>query len=125
MYDNYNYPMGADTPSAPWNEVDVPEIEVDVEATVLMKATVKVYTDNYSTDCDGDIELHDRYADIERLVKEQHKSIPQLLAEFAKYIRGEMAGDVSARRRQDLEAMLADCEAWSQQDIEIEDYSKS
>ena len=117
--------MGADTPSAPWNEVEVPEIEVDAEVTVLMKATVKVYTDNYSMDCDGDVDLHDNYTDIERLVKEQHEFIPQLLAELAKYIRGEMTGNVSARRRQDLEEMLADCEAWSQQDIEIEDYSKS
>lgn len=125
MYDNYNYPPGADTPDAPWNEVEVPEIEVDAEVTVLMKATVRVFTDNYSMDCDGNVDLHDGYTDIERLVKEQHKSIPELLAELGKYICGEMAGDISARRRQDLESMLADCEAWSQEDLEIEDYNKS
>lgn len=29
MYDNYNYPAGADTPNAPWNQVELDDIYGD------------------------------------------------------------------------------------------------
>jgi len=29
MYDNYNYPAGADTPDAPWNQVELKDIYGD------------------------------------------------------------------------------------------------
>ena len=48
MYDNYNFPAGADTPDAPWNqsEPDDKDFLVDVEY-VLQKKNVKVTTKDY------------------------------------------------------------------------------
>jgi len=124
MYDNYNYPPGADTPDAPWNEKENPEIEVVAEVTVLLKKSdVKISTSNYNFDEDGEIELNDCYCDIEEYYEKQCNPIPKMLGELTKYINGELAGgDISASRRQELEAMLQDCVGWETVDIEIEDY---
>lgn len=127
MYDNYNYPPGADTPDAPWNQVENEPIDVDVVAEVTLVHNTKVSTTNYNayTDEEGyhDEELYDGYQDIEKYYKEQHKSIPDLLDELAKYIKGELAGgNLSHRRRQELELMLEDCEDWEIDNIEIEDF---
>lgn len=47
MYDNYNYPAGADTPDAPWNQVDVPEKDFDVTCSQSLSRTAVVTTNNY------------------------------------------------------------------------------
>lgn len=127
MYDNYNYPPGADTPDAPWNQRDQEPIEVEADITVSLTNRVIVETTNYTEYCDedcGDIELHDGYKDIESHFTEQHKSIPDLLAELAKYINGELAGgNISSSRMQELKAMLDDCQGWQVDNIEIKDYN--
>lgn len=124
MYDNYNYPPGADTPDAPWNEREIPEIEVTAEITVLLKKSdIKVLTSNYYIEEDGKTELNDCFYNIAEYYGKQHNSIPKLLGELAKYIKGELAGgDVSASRRQELEAMLEDCEGWEITDTDVEEY---
>lgn len=47
MYDNYNYPVGADTPDAPWNQVDPPEKEIEVTVSVTLSKTIKVKVSDY------------------------------------------------------------------------------
>lgn len=122
MYDNYNYPPGADTPDAPWNEKEVPEIEVSLDLTVLLRKTSTVCTDNYNMDGDY-IELHDGHIGLEQLYNGQHNSIPMLLQELAKYINVELAGgDISRQRKEKLEAMLEDCVGWETVDMEVEDH---
>ncbi len=53
MYDNYNYPMGADTPDAPWNEVDVPEKDFEVTCSQSLSRTATVTTNNYIPGASG------------------------------------------------------------------------
>ena len=45
--DNYNYPMGADTKGAPWNQVDNPEREIEVTVSVTLSKTVKIKVSDY------------------------------------------------------------------------------
>lgn len=45
--DNYNYPMGADTADAPWNQVDPEPIEIEVTISITLSKTVKIYVDDY------------------------------------------------------------------------------
>lgn len=47
MYDNYNYPVGVDTPDAPWNQVDPPEKEIEVTVSVTLSKTIKVKVSDY------------------------------------------------------------------------------
>ena len=47
MYDNYNYPVGADNAEAPWNQVDPPEKEIEVTVSVTLSKTIKVKVSDY------------------------------------------------------------------------------
>ena len=132
MYDNYNYPPGADTPDAPWNQPSEPD-PIVIEATVnttLFKNDVTVETSNYDVVHDDDfgdasIELNDGYSDVEKYYTEQHKSIIELLEELAKYIKGELAGgNLSRQRRQEHECMLEDCQGWKQYSFEVEEFER-
>lgn len=53
MYDNYNYPAGADTPDAPWNEVEVPEKDFDVTISQSLSRDITVTTNNYVPGASG------------------------------------------------------------------------
>lgn len=44
---NDNYPMGADTADAPWNQVDPELIEIEVTVSITLSKTVKIYVDDY------------------------------------------------------------------------------
>ena len=130
MYDNYNYPPGADTPSAPWNQPGDPEpIDLELEVTMCLTHKTVVSTTNYTDfaeDEEGysEREIHDGDKDVMAYYKSQHKSIPELLGELAKYIKGELeCKDISSQRRYELNDMLLTCEGWSVNDIEIEDYN--
>lgn len=63
--DNYNYPAGSDTSDAPWNQVDLPEKEIEVLVSVTLSKTVKVRVDDYKiADCGKD-EDGDYFEDID------------------------------------------------------------
>ena len=123
MYDNYNYPPGADTPDAPWNQPGEPEpIEVSIGVTVTLTHETKVETTNYINGEDGD-ELLDSYGDLNVLYGKQHNTIPQLLDELKKYVKGELAGgDLTYSRKQELMDMLLDCDGWAQEETEVDGY---
>lgn len=53
MYDNYNYPPGADTPDAPWNQVEVPHKDFEVTCSQSLSRTAIVTTNNYTPGASG------------------------------------------------------------------------
>lgn len=124
MYDNYNYPPGADTPDAPWNRQDVPEINVDCDMTViLVKSAVPVVTDQYTKDESGYTEITDGGLDLIKRYKQQHFSITDMLSELKQYITDEISTDIPASRRQRLTDMLDDCQNWQIEDVDVDYYS--
>ena len=116
------YPAGAyNDPNAPWNKVDKPEIMVKCDVMVsVIREGVPVITDNYTRDEDGIVVFQEHLTDD---YENCHHDIPKLLGELAKYIRGELAGDISRERRNELEDMLADCQGWRTEMTSIEDYT--
>ena len=124
MRDSDCYPAGAyNDPNAPYNEVEIPEIEVKCVTTMPMQKTISVMTDKYEVDEDGDIELLDTYGDLREKVLDQHYDIPTLLEELAKYIKGELAGGgLSLSRERYLSDLLDDCQGWEMGDVDVEDY---
>lgn len=66
---NWNYPMGSDTPDAPWNEIDNSPIEVKVDIYITMTKCVTITTDKYSIDEDGNINFKD--TELEKEVRNQ------------------------------------------------------
>ena len=124
MYDNYNYPPGADTPDAPWNRQDIPEINVDCDMTViLVKPAVPVVTDQYTKDESGYTEITDGGLDLIKRYKQQHFSITDMLSELKQYITDEISTDIPASRRQRLTDMLDDCQNWQIEDVDVDYYS--
>ena len=42
-----NYPIGADTPEAPWNQVENPEREIEVTISITLSKTTKIKVKDY------------------------------------------------------------------------------
>lgn len=111
IMDNYNYPMGADTKDAPWNQADNPEREIEVTVSVTLSKTVKIKVSDYSITDSGKDEDGEYFEDIDyskcdlkRAVEEQI-TLPQ---DAYKYVKGEFNND----QRNDLEG-------WDVDDFEI------
>lgn len=111
IMDNYNYPMGADTKDAPWNQVDNPEREIEVTVSVTLSKTVKIKVSDYSITDSGKDEDGEYFEDIDyskcdlkRAVEEQI-TLPQ---DAYKYVKGEFNND----QRNDLEG-------WDVDDFEV------
>lgn len=96
IMDNYNYPMGADTEDAPWNQVDNPEREIEVTVSVTLSKTVKIKVSDYGITDSGKDEDGEYFEDIDyskcdlkRAVEEQI-TLPQ---DAYKYVKGEFDND--------------------------------
>ena len=63
--DNYNYPMGADTKGALWNQVDNPEREIDVTVSVTLSKPVKIKVSDYEITDSGKDEDGEHFEDID------------------------------------------------------------
>lgn len=96
IMDNYNYPMGADTKDAPWNQADNPEREIEVTVSVTLSKTVKIKVSDYEITDSGKDEDGEYFEDIDysncdlkRAVEEQI-TLPQ---DAYKYVKGEFDND--------------------------------
>ena len=63
--DNYNYPIGSDTPEAPWNQADNPEREIEVTVSVTLSKTVKIKVSDYEITDSGKDEDGEYFEDID------------------------------------------------------------
>lgn len=75
---NHDYPLGADTKDAPWNEVETPEREIEVTISVTLSKTVKIKVSDYEIIDSGKDEDGEHFEDIDysncdlkKAVKEQ------------------------------------------------------
>lgn len=116
------YPAGAyNDPNAPYNQREIPEIEVKCDVMVsVVREGVPVMTDNYTRDEDGIVVFQEYLLDD---YENCHHDIPELLGELAKYIKGELAGGMIGDRRRQLLDMLADCQGWRTEETSVEDFS--
>lgn len=62
---NYDYPLGADTKDAPWNQEDPPEREIEVLISVTLSKTVKIKVSDYTITDSGKDEDGDYFEDID------------------------------------------------------------
>lgn len=109
--DNYNYPMGADTKDAPWNQADNPEREIEVTVSVTLSKTVKIKVSDYEITDSGKDEDGEYFEDIDyskcdlKGAVEEQITLPQ---DAYKYVKGEFNND----QRNDLEG-------WDVDDFEV------
>ena len=62
---NYDYPLGADTKDAPWNQEDPPEREIEVLISVTLSKTVKIKVSDYTITDSGKDEDGDYFEDVD------------------------------------------------------------
>lgn len=60
-----NYLIGADTPNAPWNQVENPEREVEVTISITLSKTVKIKVKDYEIVDSGKDEDGEHFEDID------------------------------------------------------------
>ena len=128
-----NYPPGSDTADAPWNEVEVPDMEFDVTISMSLSKTVKCSTNKYNPVVidEPHNRLHEEYPDTSdtpwsEVYGDNHKTIPELLEELKKYIQKDLnnlANDETkmdkAFHRRRLEFLMKECDNWV---VDEEDY---
>lgn len=109
---NYDYPIGADNKSAPWNEKENSEREIEVTISVTLSKTTKIKVSDYEItnsgkDEDGEYfeEIDYSNCDLEEAVKEQI-TLPQ---DGYLYVRGDHEDG----------KLIEDLSGWNVDDFEI------
>lgn len=135
MYDNYNYPAGADNESAPWNQSDPEEKEFSVLCSQSLSKTVTVTTCNYipgdsgvdyepddeggyyadqwhdpddTSDTDWDEEYHDN----------DHYTPLQLIELFKQHLENELAKTEDVKDSRRIKHLIEECSDWTEDETE-------
>lgn len=119
---NYDYPMGADTSDAPWNQVELPEREIEVTISVTLSKTVKITVDDYNVDDGVDEDGHYRSydyseCDLHKAVEEQ-VVLPQNLAIFTERMFDHDLNLKAAGMPLYLKDAIKDCKDWNVDELE-------
>lgn len=128
MYDNYNYPLGADTPDAPWNEPSPPkERKFDCHVIVTMEKDVRVPTQNYNEFVDEDemgkrLECDTSETDWEHEYNANCITLTEMLNELKQYVESDLAmtGKNTGKGRY-LQELLEACQGWQNVETTIEE----
>lgn len=127
MYDNYNYPAGADNEQAPWNQEPVPEREFEVTVSQTLSRTVKIKTDDYVHVVTNERHngIHEDYADTtdtdwKAAYQNADFKIQDLLLELKSYVQSDLAmSGTHTSKGKYLKSLLAACEGWIEDDYEV------
>lgn len=91
---NYDYPLGADTKDAPWNQEDPKPQEVEVTVSITLSKTVKIKVDDYTAeeniDEDGEhyIDYDFSECDLKSAVRDQ-VTLPNEVGEFNDWVEDD------------------------------------
>ena len=135
MYNNYDYPYGADTPDAPWNQSDPEPIEVEVTISQsLSRSTIIEVTDYIINEWEDteyikeegisrtrkgiDYDFSD--SDLKEAYEIQEYTIPELLEYLKSYLINDIAQCVEgSSRKKLLKCILKGCEGWTVDETEV------
>lgn len=118
------YPPGAEfNPNAPWNQVDIPDKEIEVTVSVTLSKTVKVNVNDYKIDGgldeDGPYYEYDySECDLHKAVEEQ-VVLPQNLAEYTERMFNHDLNLKAVGMPKYLKSALEDCKGWTVDDFEV------
>lgn len=124
MMESGSYPPGAEfDPRAPYNQVDLPEKEIEVTISVTLSKTVKVMVNDYEVEEDADED--GRYlsydfsgCNLNKAVEDQ-VVLPQNLAEFTERMFNHDLKLKAAGMPRYLKEAIADCKGWTVDEMEV------
>lgn len=113
IMDNYNYPMGADTKDAPWNQVDNPEREIEVTVSVTLSKTVKIKVSDYEITDSGKDEDGEYFEDVD------YSNCDLKGAVEGQIVLPQKAWDyIAPKSKKDVKAIF-DLKDWNVDDFEV------
>lgn len=124
MIESGYYPPGAEFDSnAPWNQVDLPEKEIEVTVSVTLSKTVKITVDDYEAEVDADEDgMYLSYdfsnCNLHKAVEEQ-VVLPQNLAEYTERMFNHDLNLKAAGIPKYLKDAIRDCKDWCVDDYEV------
>lgn len=124
MIESGYYPPGAEFDSnAPWNQVDLPEKEIEVTVSVTLSKTVKITVDDYEAEVDADEDgMYLSYdfsnCNLHKAVEEQ-VVLPQNLAEYTERMFNHDLNLKAAGMPKYFKDAIRDCKDWCVDDYEV------
>ena len=134
MYNNYDYPCGADGPDAPWNQSEPEPVEVEVTISQSLSRSTKIEVTDYVANEWEDMEPNDKGGfnriggveydfsdcDLKGAYEEQEYTIPELLDCLKAYLITDIAEcDKESGKKKKLQHILKCCEGWILDETEV------
>lgn len=118
MYNNYDYPVGADTPYAPWNIKDPPEKNFAIAVSCSLSKDTEVTTSNYDEYGNNGggtlLEPYNEYICSEKTIKQ----IIDFAKEAAQYFLANK--NFKIRPKCTLKMLADSCEGWTIDEENVE-----
>jgi uncharacterized protein YdbL (DUF1318 family) len=115
---NYDYPMGADTKDAPWNQEDPEPRTIEVTVSITLSKTMKIEVDDYTAEGEidedsGDYNVYYDYSDCDlRKAVEEQVYLPN---EAYRNLHDAVNATQNTRAKRCLE----DLKGWEVDDFEV------
>ena len=126
MYNNYDYPLGADNSSAPWNQVENSEIERDCKVTETITRRVTLSTTDYVAEDDWDddfgkcISADTSETEWEEEYCNQEYTALELIAKLKEYVEEDIKNTASnTSKGRELQRLLMACDGWEHVEMEV------
>ena len=128
MYNNHDYPLGADTSLAPWNQVENSKIERDCNVTETITREVTLSTTDYIAEDDWNDEFgkcisadtsetdwRDEY------INQEYTAL-ELISKLKSYVEEDIRNTApNTGKGRELQRLLTACNGWEQVELEIEE----
>ena len=128
MYNNYDYPLGADNSLAPWNQEENTEIERDCDVTETIARKVTLSTTDYAAEEDWDddfgkcISVDTSETDWSAEYANQEYTALELIAKLKTYVEEDIKNtSPDTSRGRELKRLLSACDGWVQEGLEVEE----
>ena len=128
MYNNHDYPLGADTSLAPWNQVENSEIERDCNVTETITREVTLSTTDYIAEDDWNdefgkcISADTSETDWSREYDRQEYTALELISKLKSYVEEDIRNTApNTGKGRELQRLLSACNGWEQVELEVEE----
>lgn len=128
MYNNSDYPIGTDTPLAPWNQVSVPGIERDCKVIETISRRITLSTTDYSIEDDWNEEFgkcmvtDTSETDWNEEYSSQEYTALELIAMLKSYVEEDIKNtQPNTDKAIKLRRLLDACKGWEQVELEVEE----
>lgn len=120
---DYYAPGSYNDPSAPWNQVEIPERDFEVTISQTLSKTVTITTNDYQPEYDeedGNTYANTENTDWKKAYENCDFKLQDLLEELKGYVQSDMAmtGPNTGKGRH-LKRLLEACDNWIEDDYEI------